>query len=335
MLSLRARVLLGSALWTIGLVLAFFAGMSYVFRYHPDMPFIGRRGAIHFIWASHAIPFTIIAVASMIAGAFQVRSGLAGIARLRTRLNAVHEGHQARVDGQYVAEVQPLVDDLNALLENREQAVARAVAKAGDLAHGLKTPLAILTRDSERAAAAGHDELAAAITQQVERMRRQIDYHLAHARAAASGATPGARSSVRDSIDGLVRAMLRLQGDRALAIDVHADASHTVRVGRDDLEEMLGNLIDNACKWTRARVVIDSSDADGHIAILVDDDGPGLATEMRRTVLQRGVRADLKAPGFGLGLAIVQDIAEVYRGTIALEDSPLGGLRARLTLPRA
>ena len=191
----------------------------------------------------------------MVAGALQVRSGLSGIAQLRTRLGAVHDGRDTRVEGRYVAEVQPLVDDLNALLDQREQAVRRALAKAGDLAHGLKTPsrfwLTRPTAPSRRATSISRG----AIAQQVERMRRQVDYHLAHARAAASGGKSGARTSIRESADGLVRALLRLHAARGLAFDVHVDPSHTVRCEREDLDEMLGNLLDNACKWARTRVV--------------------------------------------------------------------------------
>jgi signal transduction histidine kinase len=334
-LSLRGRVVLGSILWTLGLVLLSFTGMSLVFRHHPDMPFLGRQGAIHFIWASHGTLLTLLALASMVAGAFQTREALSGVARLRARLSAVHEGREMRVEGRYVAEVQPLVDDLNALLDHREEAVRRAVAKAGDLAHGLKTPLAILAQEAERARTSGQSEFAGSIAQQVDRMRRQIDYHLAHARAAASGATPGARSQVKESADGLARALLRLHADRTIAIDVRVAPSQTARVQREDLDEMLGNLLDNACKWTRTRVVVDAVQTDTHIVITVDDDGPGLAGNLRQAVLQRGVRADEQAPGSGLGLAIVRDLAEVYRGSISLDDSPLGGLRTTLTLPRA
>jgi signal transduction histidine kinase len=334
-LSLRARFLLGSILWTAGLVLLTFTGMSLVFAYYPNMPFFGRRAAIHFIWTQHAVIFGVGSLIAMVAGALQVRSGLAGIAQLRARLGAVHDGREARVEGHYVSEVQPLVDDLNALLAHREEAVRRAVAKAGDLAHGLKTPLAILTREAERAGTFGQTEFAVSIGQQVDRMRRQIDYHLAHARAAASGATPGARSQVKESADGLARALLRLHADRPIAIDVRVPPSHTARVQREDLDEMLGNLLDNACKWTHTQVVVDATATDGNVIITIDDDGTGLQEGMRLAVLQRGVRADEKAPGSGLGLAIVRDLAEVYRGSIALDDSPIGGLRATLTLPRA
>jgi signal transduction histidine kinase len=333
MLSLRARVLLGAALWTVGLVLFSFGFISWVFRTYPDMPFLGRRGSIHFVWASHAGLIFLIAAIAMVGGAIQVRRGLAGITQLRARLNSVREGRETRLEGRYVPEVQPLVDDLNALIDQREQAVRRAVAKAGDLAHGLKTPLALLAREAERAAVSGQGELAAAIGEQVDRMRRQIDYHLAHARAAASGAT-GARAVVGESAAGLVRTMQRLHAERNLSIDVRVADSHVVRAQSEDLDEMLGNLLDNACKWARARVVIESAPIGEGMVITVDDDGPGLAAEMRDTVLLRGVRADEKAAGSGLGLAIVRDLAELYAGSISLSESPLGGLRASLTLRR-
>jgi len=333
-LSLRARVLLGAVLWTVGLVLFSFGFISWVFRTHPEMPVFGRRGQIHFIWASHAGLIFFIAGVAMVAGALQVRRGLSGVSQLRQRLAAVHGGQESRLSGKYVPEVQPLVDDLNALIEQREQAVQRAVAKAGDLAHGLKTPLALLALEAERASATGHQDVAVALREQVGRMQRQIDYHLAHARAAASGSGQGARASVAESADSLARTLPRLYADRHLSIDVRVDPSHFVRVPREDLEELLGNLLDNACKWARSRVVIESAQAGDSLAMTVDDDGPGLAAEMREKVLQRGVRADEKAAGSGLGLAIVRDLAEVYGGSIALTGSPSGGLRATLTLPR-
>jgi len=231
--------------------------------------------------------------------------------------------------------VQPLVDDLNGLLDYREQIVRRAIAKAGDLAHGLKTPLAVLSQEAERAGAAGQADLAASVGQQVERMRRQIDYHLAHARAAGSGAASGARAAVAASVDGIVRTLERLYAERGLTFDVHVDAAHVIGGQREDLDEMLGNLMDNACKWGRSRVTV-SSRLDGtQIAIEVDDDGPGLDAAMLDAVMRRGVRADEAVPGSGLGLAIVRDLAEVYGGSVALARSRLGGLNARLLLPSA
>jgi signal transduction histidine kinase len=329
MLSLRARVVLGALFWTIGLLIVASAVLITAIELHSHLR--------AFLWVHDVFrrPLVLLlAVLSMVAGVFQVRRGLSGIEQLRARLGAVHEGRDVRVEGRYVPEVQQLVDDLNSLLEHREQAVRRAVAKAGDLAHGLKTPLAVLAREAEIAEAAGQSELAAAIRQQVERMRRQVDYHLAHARAAASGAIPGARCSIRESADGLARTLLRLHADRRLTIDVRVPPSHIARVQREDLDEMLGNLLDNACTWTRTQVVVDAVDTERGVAVTVDDDGPGLAAAAREAVLLRGVRADEKASGSGLGLAIVRDLAELYHGSISLHESPLGGLRATLMLPR-
>jgi signal transduction histidine kinase len=334
MLSLRARVLLGASFWTVGLFVLTLALMAVVWVHFPTMRVLGRTGAIH-VWVGHTGPLVAVAVLCMIAGIFQVRRGLSGITQLRRRLDAVQEGHEDRVSGRYVPEVQPLVDSLNALLDHREQAVRRAVGKAGDLAHGLKTPLAVVARDADRVAAAGMEDVAAAIGGQVDRMRRQIDYHLAHARAAASGAITGARCSIADSAEGLGRALARLHAERDLSFHVHVPAAHVVRVQRVDLDEMLGNLLDNACKWARTQVVVRSSDHGASLLIAVEDDGAGLAPALREVVLTRGVRADETSASSGLGLAIVRDLAEVYRGSIVLEASPLGGVRACLTLPRA
>jgi signal transduction histidine kinase len=270
-----------------------------------------------------------------VAGALQVRRGLRRIDDVRSRLAELREGHDRRLEGDYPGEIQPLVDDLNTLLAQRDEATQRATAKAGDLAHGLKTPLAILTQEAESAAAAGQPEVAASVRQQVERMRRQVDYHLAHARAAASGATPGTRSSVKDSADGLARALRRLHAPRGLTLALAVPEGHVVRVQREDLDEMLGNLADNACKWARSQVVIASADDGHHVAIAIDDDGPGLAEDLRDSVLRRGVRADEAMPGTGLGLAIVRDLAALYGGNVSLERSPQGGCRAVLRLPAA
>jgi signal transduction histidine kinase len=329
--SLRSRVLLGAVLWTVGLFTVSGIAITQVMYSYPRAPRL-FHGAF-----SHVLALSIVAIVCMIAGLAQVRGGVAAIERLRARLAAVHEGRAPRVDGEYPTEVQPLVDDLNGLLDHRDLVIHRAVAKAGDLAHGLKTPLAVLARDADRARSRGDHALAESIAQQVGRMRRQVDYHLAHARAAASGATPGTRCAVAESAGALARTLLRLHADRGLRIDVDVPADHTVRVQREDLDEMLGNLLDNACTWARVRVAIASSpptrDAAAAVIVTVDDDGPGLAAGLRERVLQRGVRADETGPGSGLGLAIVRDLAELHGGSIALEASPLGGLRAVLRLP--
>ena len=326
--SLRSRLLLGALFWTIGLFVGAVLIMTLIIMRYAVFPRI-----MHGTAYTHATLFSTITIICMVVGFVHFRKGISPMQALRSRLGGVREGRERRVEGRYPSEVQPLVDDLNALLDHRERTIARAIAKAGDLAHGLKTPLAVLAQEAERAESAGQLDVADAIRQQVDRMRRQIDYHLAQARAAASGAAPGASCAVVASSEALARTLRRLYADRPLAIDQNVPPEHAVRCQREDLDEMLGNLLDNACKWSRSRVSIESAQADGRIVVTVDDDGPGIPAAMREAVLQRGVRADEAAPGTGLGLAIVRDLAELYGGSIALADSPLGGLRASLKLP--
>jgi signal transduction histidine kinase len=320
--SFRARLLVGSILWTLGLLLVA----------HAVSIFLIRQGAK--VRVLHIPPTAIvIAVVAMGAGIVAVQRGMSPIRSLRARLAAVRDGREKRIDGKYPNEVQPLVEDLNALLEHREELVRRAVAKAGDLAHGLKTPLAILEQEAEALEKAGDSERARAIRAPLDRMRRQVEYQLAHARAAASGAAPGATCSVAICVEGLVRALRRLHADRGVSIASPIPPDHGFRGETEDLHEMLGNLLDNACKWSNGKVTIRSERTADRLVILVDDDGPGLDPSLRDRVLQRGVRADEAAPGTGLGLAIVRELADLYGGSISLESSPLGGLRARLDLP--
>jgi signal transduction histidine kinase len=328
-LSLRARIFIGAVFWMAALFIAAGLVLTDMMSRNPRVP-----GVFHAIF-THIEILGIAIVICLGAGLLLVRRGLSSFDVLRERLARVKEGHERRLEGSYPSEVVPLINDLNGLLADREERVARALSKAGDLAHGLKTPLAILYQHAASARAAGQAELAVAITQQVERMRRQVDYHLAQARASASGGTAGARSHVLTSADALARTMLTLHADRKLAIDVDGSHEHFARVQREDLEEMLGNLVDNACKWATSRVELRSRIVSGRLEITVDDDGPGVDPSLRETVLHRGVRADEAAPGSGLGLAIVRDLVELYGGSVMLETSPLGGLRALLRLPSA
>jgi signal transduction histidine kinase len=324
MTSLRTRLAVGALFWSIGL----FAATTIAITLYPQLAKPIAR--VH----QHGIVAAMVAAVSMAAGFELVRAALAPLERMRRRLSDVQTGSARQLEGTYPTEVQPLVDDLNALLAHRERALQRAIAKAGDLAHGLKTPLAILSQEAQRAEAAGRGDLAAAIGEQLERMRRHVEYHLAHARAAAAGTSSGARCFVPETVEGLSRALLRLNADRHLRLDAQV-ADHAVRCQREDLEEMLGNLLDNAFKWARSNVRVSSEAHGGAVEILVDDDGRGIDPALHDAVLRRGVRADEAAPGSGLGLAIVRDLAELYGGAIVLERSPLGGLRARLTLPAA
>jgi signal transduction histidine kinase len=320
--SFRLRLLLGSVLWTLGLL----ALAHTIFR----LVFFA-----HFVFASQDLVLVGLAVLFTAAGLLVVRNALVPFRRLRSSLLELRDGKAQAVTGSYPSEVQPLVNDLNSLLEQRDRAVREAQAKAGDLAHGLKTPLAILTQEAERVRRNGDGELAACIEAQIERMRRQIEYQLAQARATAIGNTLGVRSSVKESAEALSRTLQRLYAERALSIQIDASEEHFVRVQREDLDEMLGNLLDNACKWAKGSVGLSSHVVNGELLIAVEDDGPGIGALLRDSVLQRGVRADETAPGSGLGLAIVVRLVELYKGSISLEESSRGGLRATVRLPVA
>lgn len=320
--SLHARLVAGVAIWTAGILAVAAIASMVIVAHHPRWTLLVHNGLL-----------ALSGAALVTAGFAVIRRGLSPFRLLQERLAAIREGRATHLAGDYPAEVAPLVDDLNALIDERERRVERAVARAGDLAHGLKTPLAILLQDVARADAAGEHDLASSIRQQVERMRRQVDSHLAQARVAASGPSPTVRVSVLEITDGLVRAMTRLHADRGLVIRTDIAADQVVRVPVEDLEEMLGNLLDNACKWARSAVTISSSRDGSQVVVSIDDDGAGLEPSMRERVLQRGVRADEAAPGSGLGLAIVRDLAEAYGGSITLGASSAGGVRAILRLP--
>ena len=279
------------------------------------------------LWLSLGVLVAGLALAVLM----QVVVGLAPLGKLRRGLERIGKGEAQRIEGDYPAEIAPLVDEFNSVLEQNAAVVERARTQAGNLAHALKTPLSILANSTGGL----DDPLARTVREQVAGARRQIDYHLARAQAAANR-LPGTRTALAPVIDGLMRAMHRLHAEQALDLAVQPMADAPCFHGDvQDLQEMLGNLLENACKWARHRVEVNAGVANGVLWITIDDDGKGLPAAQRSAVLQRGVRADEQVPGSGLGLAIVSDLAQLYGGSVSLEDSPLGGLRARLTLPAA
>ena len=261
------------------------------------------------------------------AAVVQVVMGLAPLRAMRRQLEAIRDGRQTRLQGHFPDEVAPLADELNAVLDHQAQSVQRARTHAGNLAHALKTPLSVLTN----AAHARDPDLPALVRTQVELARRHVDYHLARAQAAARRPS-GTRCAVAPVVAGLLRVMPRLYAARSLTLE---QGGEPARFAGDehDLHEMLGNLIDNACKWARARVRVTTQLRHGRLVIDIEDDGPGIAADARARLRQRGARADEAIPGTGLGLAIVDDLAHAYGGGLTLDGSPLGGLCARLTLP--
>jgi signal transduction histidine kinase len=275
----------------------------------------------------------VIAFALAVAAAIQVQVGLRPLHRLRVGVAAIREGRIKRLAGPFPTETQPLVEDLNALLQRNEEVVARGRIQAGNLAHALKTPLSILANEVDGLAADGVPRLAASMRVQIATMRQQIDYHLARARAAASLDVPGARVPVAPSVAAIQRTLARLYVERDLQFTIDIQPDHVFRGEQQDLEEMLGNLMDNACKWARRRVAATSRRDDGRLTIAIEDDGTGLPPEQQGGAFAPGARFDEKVPGTGLGLAIVRDLASLYSGSVALGSSRLGGLRAELTLP--
>nr|WP_246500943.1 sensor histidine kinase [Azospirillum rugosum] len=282
----------------------------------------------------------VLALVLIAAAVVQVSVGLRPLVRLRAELAEVRAGRKKRFGAVAPSEVQPLLEDLNALLDHSEEVVGRARLQAGNLAHALKTNLAVLANEADGLKPENARAVGAAIGRQVAEMRRHIDHHTARARAAAARGLPGIATPVADSAAALGRVMAKIHasdrvGDR-VAVTVRVPREHVFAGERADLDEMLGNLLDNACKWARSRVEVTSRlEAGGMLAVSVDDDGPGLPADRRGAVLAPGVRLDESTPGTGLGLAVVRDVARLYGGDVRLSDSPLGGLRAELVLPVA
>lgn len=280
--------------------------------------------------ATLSIALSLLGLGLIGALALQVRYGLKPLTSVRRALLAVRDGRAERLDGDFPNEVQPLAAELNAMLEHNDALLERARRHAGNLAHALKTPLTVLTN----VAADDSGPLAETVRSQAATMRRDVEHHLAHARA-SSGERIGARSDVAPVLDGLKRTLDLLHAERKIKLDVAVTDRPYFRGDRQDLEEMLGNLMDNGCKWARSRVQVAATAEHGRLHLTIDDDGPGLSEERRAEALKRGRRLDEATPGDGLGLDIVYDLAQLYDGRLELDRSPLGGLRASLALPAA
>ena len=279
--------------------------------------------------------FVILAVVLLLTTMFQVRFGLAPLKRISESLAAIRSGTAERLEGRFPVEIAPLARETNALIDSNREIVERARTHVGNLAHALKTPLSVMLNE---AGARRDDPLAAKVSEQVNIMRDQVTRHLERARIAARTAVMGSITDVVPVIHSLARTMEKTHRDKNLAIALDLPAEARFRGERADLEEMAGNLVDNAYKWASARVAIEvglekpAPDKDV-VRIVVDDDGPGLSPAERAQVARRGQRLDQSKPGSGLGLSIVVELATLYGGNLTLGSSPIGGLRAELTLP--
>jgi len=258
-----------------------------------------------------------------------LRFALRPLGRVQLHVSEIRAGQRARLNGDYPVEVQPLTEELNKLLDNNRKIVERSQTHVGNLAHALKTPLAVLRNE-----ATGDTSLDDVVRRQTESMRTNVDHYLKRAQAAARSEALGVRTEIEPVVSGLQRLLTRLFDARGIEVFNAIPADCYVRVEQQDLEEMLGNLMENACKWADSRVEVSCAQSqNGLMQIHIDDNGPGLDPDSRNSAVKRGVRLDETAPGTGLGLSIVADVSEMYDGRLDLSESPLGGLRATITLP--
>ncbi|HVX99056.1 MAG TPA: sensor histidine kinase [Pseudorhodoplanes sp.] len=283
------------------------------------------------------VTFGLLALVLLLITAFQVQFGLAPLRRISQGLASIRAGLAERLEGHFPVEIDLLARETNALLEANREIVERARTHVGNLAHALKTPLSVMVNE---ATARGDDPLAIKVREQIEIMRDQVTRHLERARLAARMTVVGSITDVYPVVQSLARTMEKTHHDKGLAIRV--DAPHDARFlgERQDLEEMIGNLVDNACKWAQSRVSIEVlsevQEQQRHVLrIVVDDDGRGLTPSEREQVARRGRRLDETKPGSGLGLSIVLELASLYGGSLTLGTAPIGGLRAELVLPAA
>jgi signal transduction histidine kinase len=275
----------------------------------------------------------VLGLGLLVATYFQVRYGLSPLGNIRKDLAAIRSGKAEKLEGELPYEIRPLQQELNALIQSNREIVDRARTHVGNLAHALKTPLSVISNEAR----SHQGPFATKVVEQAEVMRMQITHHLDRARVAARSSVIGDVTDVDQVLQGLKRALDRLHEERGLDLEITASSGLKFQGEKQDFEEMVGNLLDNACKWAKSRVSASATRENGarRFTVTVDDDGPGLHEAERKKVVKRGQRIDESKPGSGLGLSIVADLAHLYKGRFELEPSPDGGLRARLELPAA
>lgn len=264
---------------------------------------------------------------------FQVRFGLSPLRAIGQGLAAIRSGEAEKLEGELPLEIKPLQHELNALIQSNREIVERARTHVGNLAHALKTPLSVISNEAR----AQEGALGAKVIEQAEIMRDQITHHLDRARVAARSGAIGDVTDVGAVLQALKRTVDRIYEERGLEVVLATAPGLKFQGEKQDFEEMVGNLLDNACKWARCKVSASAerSGTGAKVIVIVDDDGPGLTKAERVSAVKRGQRLDETKPGSGLGLSIVADLAHLYKGRFLLEPSPEGGLRARLELPSA
>jgi len=290
-----------------------------------------NRDVWNFVVAT-AAAFLLLGAGLIVAIVIQVRVGLRPLFDLRSEVAAVRRGKAQRLAETYPSELMPLAQELNALVEHNQEVVERQRTHVGNLAHALKTPISVMIAEAGQRPG----PLAELVTRQADAMQKQVDHHLRRARAAARTQGQGERTSVAEVLDELTRTLGRIFRDKGVRIDWEADEDLFFLGERQDLLEIAGNAVENACKWGVSRVSVRAdATGPGRFTLVVEDDGKGLPPDRRAEVLQRGARLDESAPGSGLGLSIIDELAKAYGGALALSDSSFGGLRLEIDLPRA
>lgn len=281
------------------------------------------------------ITFAVLAVMLVGSSALQLRYGLQPLRRLQEGVIAIRRGDNEKIDGVFPRDIAPLAGELNLMIEANRDVVERARTQVGNLAHALKTPLSVIVNEATREPG----PFAAKVSEQATMMRDQVAYYLERARAAVSARKIGSATEVEPVVRGLVRTFEKIYQDRGLTFREEGGAGIRFLGEKQDLEEMIGNLVDNAGKWAQSTVLIgisgetDKVSERAYFRVTIDDDGPGLDPALRASAIKRGQRLDESKPGSGLGLSIVDDLARIYGGAVTLETSPAAGLRAELRLP--
>lgn len=278
----------------------------------------------------------LLGVALLAAIFAQVRFSLRPLQEMQHQLNDIRSGKIELLPEHFPEEIQPVADELNLLVQSNFEIIDRARMQVGNLAHALKTPISVLANESRNSTA----PLAVKVREQLDAMRDHVNLYLDRARRAARAQAIGAVTDVEPVLQSLSRTLQRINSERGLVITVEVPAGLRFRGERQDLEEMAGNLMDNACKWAKSKVIVKAAnlprpadDARGWMLISVEDDGPGIPADQRAEALKRGRRLDETKPGSGLGMSIITETAGMYSGNLDLAEASIGGLRANLRLP--
>ncbi|MEE8371938.1 MAG: sensor histidine kinase [Sphingomonadales bacterium] len=310
-------------------------GSDSVFRYMAAADISEMRAQIARFDTIVVGALTALGAGLLLAMVLQVTFGLYPLNRLRSGLHDIRSGKTRRLDPDVPPEIEPLVKEVNAVLDYNDRLVERARTHVGNLAHAVKTPLSVIINELDKVEAS---DLSRLLVKQTDIIRHQVEHHLIRARAMARGAVPGVRTRIEPAVRDIVRSLNRIVKEKEIAFEVDVPEDLTALIERQDMDELLGNLLENATKWCRSKIRVSGThlgmrDGQPFLCIDIEDDGPGVKKQELETLFERGTRLDESKPGTGLGLAIVRDITEMCGGSINLARAGLGGLRVSLTLP--